>query len=244
MFRVLTLDDFPEYDTQDNAYVKYYERIFLNRYLSLITRPEFSVAEIGAGKNLSIISALNVSSIHVIDPLDGKVGGGPGRLSDDDDFVGRIILHKCYVGGEGSECLSSDSFDIVFSMSVLEHIGQKESGYSCTFTSSPPAEQEALRDAFCKDLYRIIKPGGYSVHLIDHAVRNITYYNNFKKAGFVFSVENSDIEINQKYSNSILDQKNAIRQKIRWRTKKEFNRREQRLHSVLLVVCRKPDCPE
>ena len=75
---------------------------------------------------------------------------------------------------KGQQKIPSEKVDVVYSISTLEYIGQKESGFVCSFTPDPPKEQEELRNAFCEDLFRIFKPGGYSVHLIDHAVRNLT----------------------------------------------------------------------
>lgn len=69
--------------------------------------------------------------------------GGPGVV---DDAPG-VVVHRHKVG---ERLLPADSFDLVFSVSVIEHI-----------PSGAPLE------AFFSDIYRLLKPGAKTVHAID-----------------------------------------------------------------------------
>jgi SAM-dependent methyltransferase len=69
--------------------------------------------------------------------------GGPGKV---DDAPG-VVVHRHKVG---ERLLPAESFDLVFSVSVIEHI-----------PSGAPLE------SFFSDIYRLLKPGGKTVHAID-----------------------------------------------------------------------------
>ncbi len=94
-----------------------------------------------------------------------------------------FVLFRCALG-ETSAVIPDALFDYTYSISVLEHIGQAEANYDCQPTSEPPPAQEAKRQAFCHELFRITKPGGITVNTIDHAARNLSYHHNFTAAGF------------------------------------------------------------
>jgi len=73
-----------------------------------------------------------------------------------------------YLGGFSKE-LPDNSFDLVFSISVVEHV---------------PPEQKSN---FYKDMYRILKPGGYIAHSIDmfdHAL-NCAEFDVITRTGFL-----------------------------------------------------------
>lgn len=50
-------------------------------------------------------------------------------------------------------------FDVVISSGVLEHIGVEERGGE-SYSVRPLPERDALREAFCAEVFRITKPGG------------------------------------------------------------------------------------
>ncbi|GAB6094266.1 hypothetical protein JCM14469_05180 [Desulfatiferula olefinivorans] len=82
-------------------------------------------------------------------------------------------FHPVFVG-EFSMGLDEASFDAVFSISALEHV--------------PPDQIESV----CRDMYRIVKPGGKIIHTIDiFGIENKTrigeaYYEALVDAGFHF----------------------------------------------------------
>lgn len=78
----------------------------------------------------------------------GKFQGEGGGPTDEQEVPG-VRNISAYLGERSSE-LAPDSFDIIFSISVVEHVGG----------------QEAL-DAFHGDQLRILKPGGIFMHAID-----------------------------------------------------------------------------
>jgi len=107
--------------------------------------PGSKLLEIGGGES-RIISALKGSfEIWNLDKLEGE-GYGPKSLLIGDGFY----LIKDYIGGF-STSLPDNYFDLVFSISTLEHI---------------PDDSRTI-DAVIHDIQRLLKPGGYSLHCID-----------------------------------------------------------------------------
>ena len=80
-----------------------------------------------------------------VDKLEG-IGDGPTELNNPPY---RLILD--YIGNF-SNLLPDNYFDFVFSISVLEHVPEDDKGYF---------------DSIVDDINRVLKPGGYSLHLVD-----------------------------------------------------------------------------
>src|SRR5262249_2556416 len=82
-----------------------------------------------------------------IDPLEGYHGGPRGQRTG--------IKYKQIYGeiGKTSGALQDSAFDLVFSISVVEHVLQSD------------------LDAFFADIARILRPGGRMLHLIDPQIR-------------------------------------------------------------------------
>jgi len=101
------------------------------------------IAEIGGGNSriLPVISKDNECAN--IEEFKG-VGGGPKKEVIVDN-VKNILVSV----GEFSELIANDYFDIIFSVSVVEHVLNEK------------------LDDFFKDCHRILKPGGQMIHLID-----------------------------------------------------------------------------
>jgi SAM-dependent methyltransferase len=112
------------------------------------------IAEIGGGQSrvLKILSKKN--ECWNVDKMEG-VGQGPK------DYTGikNVKLIKTFIGGFSSD-LTEEYFDIVFSISVVEHV-----------------IPENLPDFF-KDMVRILKPGGLCIHAIDAYLGDSGYKNN------------------------------------------------------------------
>jgi hypothetical protein len=138
--------------------------------------------------------------------------------------------------GPDSSIIPDTFFDITLSISVIEHIGQAEAGYDCKPTSQPPAAQEALRDEFCAELYRMARPGGVTLHTVDHAARNLSFVANFLRAGFEPLEAGVPPDVEQ-----CLSDPDAVRQRVGWRKPHlPMPVQEQALHACLLMGFRRP----
>ena len=105
------------------------------------------ILEIGGGisRILAHYGAHNMHECWNIDKFEG-VGNGPNWLPERHKY--RIV--QKYMG-EFCEELPDEYFDFVFSSSVLEHVPDQEAVYKNIF----------------EDIQRVLKPGGYSLHLLD-----------------------------------------------------------------------------
>lgn len=101
------------------------------------------IAEIGGGNSRILPFLRKYNSCYNIDEFQG-VGSGPNR---------EVVLDKVQnvktMIGKFSELLNPNFFDIIFSISVVEHVPNKE------------------LPNFFQDCQRILKPGGKMIHLID-----------------------------------------------------------------------------
>jgi hypothetical protein len=102
------------------------------------------IAEIGAGHSRLLPTLAKTNTCLAVEPFEGK-GGGPTKESP----IPNVRTVPAYLG-EKSPLLAAESFDVVFSISVVEHVGT--------------AEELA---AFHEDQLRILKPGGMFIHAID-----------------------------------------------------------------------------
>jgi SAM-dependent methyltransferase len=101
------------------------------------------IAEIGGGQSRVLEKLSKKNECWNIDKLEG-LGAGPKAYKPSSN----VRLVRAYVGD--FDCKIPDSyFDVVFSISVIEHI------------------LEDKLKAFFIDMSRILKPGGYCIHAID-----------------------------------------------------------------------------
>jgi SAM-dependent methyltransferase len=111
---------------------------------SLLGQPRgLKIAEVGGGDSRVLKALAGDNECWNLDKFEGQ-GRGPTSIP----FLKKIKVVPVYLG-EFSPALPDNFFDVVFSISVLEHI--------------PKAK---LPDCF-RDMARILKPGGLCFHAID-----------------------------------------------------------------------------
>ncbi|MEZ6243400.1 MAG: methyltransferase domain-containing protein [Phycisphaerales bacterium] len=231
MFRYARLSDYPGEFAHPILTKRYQER-FLADWLPRYCPEGARVLEVGANENTTVLSVLPASEKWIADPY-SAVGGSLRRNVP--DLGPGYHIARCAVG-ENSNALPSDFFDLVFSSSVLEHIGQEAAGFDCRYTPTPPEGQETPRNRFCEEVFRILKPGGVTIHTIDHAVRNLTFDANFRAPGFEPLLPGESID-----RGAMMDDADALRQTVTWTPARDpLPPEKARLHSVLIVGYRKP----
>ena len=107
--------------------------------------PGAHLLEIGGGESRIISALRNDYEIWNLDKLEGS-GFGPKRLNQTTGFH----LVQSYIGEFPPE-LPSSYFDLVFSISTIEHM---------------PKSSKFIKDAI-ENIRLVLKPGGYSLHCID-----------------------------------------------------------------------------
>ncbi|PSB14685.1 hypothetical protein C7B61_02050 [filamentous cyanobacterium CCP1] len=112
--------------------------------LSLLSeKTDLKIAEIGGGKSRVLQKLAEKNECWNIDKFEG-VGAGPTDLPE----LPGVKIVRTYLG-EFDPALSNEYFDVVFSVSVVEHVTSEK------------------LEAFFADCYRILKPGGTMAHAID-----------------------------------------------------------------------------
>ena len=109
------------------------------------------LVEIGAGEPI-VANMLNKFGyeVTIIDPYDGT-GNGPVEYNYFKRKYPNLKIIKEYFEN-GIHFLNSESYDCVYSISVLEHV-----------------PDENIPEIF-NGIRKILKPGGFSIHCIDHVV--------------------------------------------------------------------------
>ena len=111
----------------------------------LLSVKGLKIAEVGGGSSRVLARLKSTNECWNIDRLEGK-HGGPSRET--------VVMHQdikfvdAYLGDFSSD-LPDDYFDIVFSISVIEHV------------------PDTRYQAFFKDMGRVMKPGSKTYHAID-----------------------------------------------------------------------------
>jgi SAM-dependent methyltransferase len=106
------------------------------------------ILEVGGGHSRVLGALCRRNECTNADPLEGEHGGPRRRrlISRHHFAPYRQVFAKI---GRSAGVLVDQSFDLVFSISVVEHLGLGE------------------LDGFFADIARILRPGGRTVHLID-----------------------------------------------------------------------------
>ncbi len=232
MFRYARLSEF-EGRLEEPILTKRYQEMFLAEVLPGYCGRNARVLEVGAGTNVAILEGLRAREKWIADPY---IGVGGSWQSGVPDLGPGYYISRCIIG-ESSNALPSDFFDVIFSSSVLEHIGQRAAGFDSNYDPEPPEGQEAPRRAFCAECLRILKPGGVTIHTIDHGARNVTYDANFRDAGFEPLVPGERVD-----AHAMMADEDALRQVVQWEDMSLPLPDDQlRLHSVLFMGYVKPE---
>ena len=125
--------------------LKVYQDLFMYTFIVNNIKKGSRLLEIGGGESRIILLLKQSYEIWNLDKLEGQ-GFGPKRLMDTSEFK----LIKDFIGSFNKE-IPDNYFDLVFSISTIEHI---------------PDDENTVVNVL-EDIQRILKPGGYSIHCID-----------------------------------------------------------------------------
>lgn len=124
--------------------------------------------EIGGGESRIIHQLRNQYEFWNLDKLEGE-GHGPKDLGEKKGFT----LVQDYIGNF-SEQLPGNYFDLIFSISTIEHL---------------PYKPSIIKNVI-NDIQRLLKPGAYSLHCVDGLIFNDRYFvhplvNEVFKTGYI-----------------------------------------------------------
>ena len=125
---------------------------FIRRNIGLGTR----ILDIGGGYSRVLSRLSKEYECWCLDKMEGQ-GKGP---TDVINTPYRLV--RDYMGNFNRE-LPDGYFDLVFSISTIEHI---------------PFDQPMVHGAFIEDIDRVLKPGGYSLHAVDVCKRGDWVWHN------------------------------------------------------------------
>lgn len=134
---------------KDECNLKEYQDLFVFLFIKAHVSIGSSILDIGGGHSRILSYFSKTHTCCNIDKFEG-LGDGPTLLQD--------VAYKTvfdYMGNFSDE-LDDNSFDLVFSISALEHT---------------PEDSDKFDDII-EDINRVLKPGGYSLHLFDILFRN------------------------------------------------------------------------
>lgn len=136
--------------------LKVYQDLLVLTFIKENIPPGSRILDVGGGKSRILNHLARRYECWNIDKLEG-VGNGPTEIEDPP-----YRLVRDYMGNFSSE-LRNNYFDLVFSISALEHVPQHDSG---------------LFDRIIHDINRVLKPGGLSLHLFDIIIRPNGFWTN------------------------------------------------------------------
>ena len=125
--------------------LKVYQDLFIYSFIKDHMPKGANILEIGGGDSRIIKTLMNDYKFWNLDMLEGA-GHGPKEINLTHNFV--LVQDNI---GNFSKDLSADFFDLVFSISVIEHF---------------PEDEESLSNII-DDMKRVTKKGGYWVHCVD-----------------------------------------------------------------------------
>ena len=139
----------------DTANLKAYQDLLVLHFIQTLVPKGSRILDIGGGDSRVLKYLRDEYECWNLDKLEG-VGGGPKSID-----TKKIHLVRDYIGDFSQE-LSPNFFDCIFSISAMEHV-----------PDNPAAFQRIL-----EDMHRILKPGGYSLHLFDVVMKGQSAWTN------------------------------------------------------------------
>lgn len=130
----------------DYCDLKAYQDLFIFSYIKNNIRKGSKLLDIGGGDSRILNYFQNDYECWNIDKLEG-IGHGPKEI----DTSGFRLVQD-YIGNFNDE-LPENYFDLVFSISTLEHI---------------PIDNNLIYENILKDINRVLKKDCHSVHCVDH----------------------------------------------------------------------------
>jgi ubiquinone/menaquinone biosynthesis C-methylase UbiE len=153
----------------DDCDLKVYQDLLMFCFIKFNIPEGSKILDIGGGDSRILRYFKDDHECWNIDKLEG-VGNGPTDI----DTTAFRLVHD-YMGNFNDE-LPDNYFDLVFSISTLEHVPQND----------PETYNNILGD-----ISRVLKPGGYSVHCIDVILQDDYAWTNeimpffFENAGTI-----------------------------------------------------------
>ena len=130
--------------------LKVYQDLLVYSFIINNLEPNARILEIGGGESRVIANLKDHYECWNLDRLRG-VGFGPTRLSDTEGF--RFVQDD--IGNFSTE-LPDEYFDLVYSISTVEHFSQ----------------DEKVCNQILADIQRVLRPGGTSIHCVDGLLFN------------------------------------------------------------------------
>lgn len=140
------LDDLPQWQTRLRD-LKHVQDAMAMSYLAEMSGKQ--IAEIGGGTSRVLPFLAEANACSNVEPFEGDANGPKNAAHNE-----RIEIIPEYLGQSGSS-IADGRFDVVFSVSVVEHI------------STPDLYP------FFSECARILRPGGLMLHLIDVYVKDV-----------------------------------------------------------------------
>uniref|UniRef100_I2Q7M3 Methylase involved in ubiquinone/menaquinone biosynthesis n=1 Tax=Desulfovibrio sp. U5L TaxID=596152 RepID=I2Q7M3_9BACT len=134
----------------DYCDLKAYQDALVSAFIDQTLPPGSRILEVGGGHSRVLPLYQHTHECWNIDKFEGAGNGA----TDIPVVDYRLVLD--YLGNSNPE-LPDDYFDLVFSISALEHV----------------PEEETVHANILKDIQRVLKPGGASLHLLDIVRSNI-----------------------------------------------------------------------
>lgn len=143
--------------------LKVYQDLLVLRFIRDNVAPGSRILDVGGGISRILSHLSKTYECWNIDKLEG-VGNGPRAVKEPP-----YRLVRDYMGNFNPE-LPDGYFDLVFSISALEHVPQNDT---------------AVFDNIIKDIDRVLKPGGLSLHLFDIILKPNAFWTN-KFTNYIF----------------------------------------------------------
>lgn len=133
-----------------DANLKKYQDLLVTSVIERLGGERLRLLDVGGGNSRVLSAYASMHDCWNLDKLEG-IGNGPTGVKGKG-----FRLVRDYIGCFSAEVPES-YFDVVFSISALEHVDQND---------------RSLFDRIIKDLDRVLKPGGLSMHLFDAVVKD------------------------------------------------------------------------